>query len=101
MNRPFKPYHLPTKNVTLSGSSQLIELPQPARSGDVIKVVVNGSDAAFIEQGDSAVAASTTTSMPQLGTHTETYELDTDTTHIAINGAAGSTVVYVTMGTGI
>lgn len=96
----FKPYKLPTVSQVLDGSSRALALPQPARSGDVIKVVVSGTAVAFLKQGDSSVTASTSTDMPQLANSVETYDLDTGTTHIGVNGASGSTV-YVTMGVGM
>lgn len=96
----FKPYYFATGSVTLSGASQRVTLPQPARTGDVIKVLVSGSDAAFIKQGDSSVTAAGT-DMPQLGNSCELYSLDVGVTDIAIYGANGTTVVYVTMGTGL
>jgi hypothetical protein len=96
----FKPYKLDTKKVTLSGASQRIELPQPARSGDVIKVSNIGTATAFLRNGDSTITASTTVDMPQLANSVETYSLDQGDTHVAINGVAGSDV-YVTQGVGL
>lgn len=96
----FKPYKISTKNQALDGNSHAIALPQVARSGDVIKVVVIGTEAAFIKTGSSTVTASTSTDMPQLAGSVETYSLDDGTSHIAVNGSAGSTV-YITMGVGL
>lgn len=100
MIQAFKPYYSATLSQALDGNSNRVALPQPARSGDVIRVVVSGTSVAAIKQGGSSVTASDASDMVMLANSVEIFALDTGTTHIAIDGAAGSTV-YVTMGTGI
>lgn len=96
----FKPYDYATLKSTLDGNSNRVALPYPARSNDVVRIANVGTSAAFIKIGGSAVAAATATSMPVLANSVEVFTLNTEETHVAIIGAAGSDV-YVTMGTGI
>lgn len=98
---PFKPYsEYNTLSQALDGNSNRVTLPQMARSGDVIRVAVKGTEAAAIKAGGSTVTASDTADMILLANSVEVFSLDTGVTHVAIDGAAGSTV-YITMGTGI
>lgn len=100
--RPFKPYiALAPVSQALDGNSHALTLPQIARSGDVIRVVVSGTATAAIKYGTSSSAtASAATDMLMLANSIELFELEPGTSHIAVNGASGSTV-QITMGTGI
>lgn len=97
---PFKPYNLATKSQALDGNSNRVELPQMARSGDVIRVAVVGTEKASIKAGGATVTSSDTTDMILIANSVEVFTLDEGVTHVAIDGTAGSTV-YITMGTGI
>ena len=100
MVQAFKPYKLATKSQVLDGNSNRVELPQVARSGDKIRVVNSGTAICSLNQGGSTITSSDTTDMVMLANSVEVFSLDDGVTHIAIDGASGSTV-YITMGTGI
>lgn len=98
--KSFKPYQFAPVSQALDGNSHALALPFPARSDDVIRVVVSGTSVAAIKAGDSSVTAADTTDMLLLANSVELFTLEPGVTHVAVDGAAGSTV-QITMGTGI
>lgn len=98
--KAFKPYQYAPVSQALDGSSHALALPIPSRSNDVIRVVVSGTAVAAIKAGASTITASSTVDMLLLANSVELFTLDDGVTHIAVNGASGSTV-QITMGTGI
>lgn len=100
--RPFKPYiALAPVSQALDGNSHALTLPQIARSGDVVRVLVSGTSVASLKFGtSSSVTSSDTTDMLMLANSVELFELEPGTSHIAVDGASGSTV-QITMGIGV
>ena len=92
----FKPYiaYAPLSQ-ELDGSSHALALPQQARSGDAVRIVVAGTSNATIWFGDSSATAQ----MTMLSNSIESFALDEGVTHVVVDGSAGSTV-EVTMGIG-
>lgn len=98
----FKPYKITPVSQALDGSNHALALPQTARSGDVIRVVVSGTATARVYADKTAAAAtgSIANGVLMLANSVETFSLDEGVTHIGIDGAAGSTV-EVNMGVGL
>lgn len=99
----FKPYRsLAPQAITLDGSTQIAALPQMARSGDTVRIVVSGTSTARVQPGKTSQEASSTVSTGSLmlANSVETFSLDEGISYVAVSGTAGSSV-EIQMGTGL
>jgi hypothetical protein len=87
-----------TVNIVLSAASQAIALTPTVDSGASVRVVVIGTETAFLNFGDSAVVATAAAGMPVMANSAEVFAKGS-ATHVAAIGAVGSTV-YLTTGAG-
>ena len=100
--RAFRPFgNNQTVNITTTAASQ--NLAFPARNGtNAVRIVNLGTDPSFIEFAQVAgVTAAAATSIPLLPNSAEVFTLANDVVGLRVVGAAGGSVLYVTVGEGL
>lgn len=68
--------------------------------GDEIRIANTGTAVAFVEFGESTIAATTTTSVPILPNTVEVFSVNPVQTHVAAITVSGTTTLYITTGRG-
>lgn len=96
---PFGPIAAGTVNVTGAASSARVSLG--AASKFQVRLYNSGSVTAFIEFGDSTVAAAVATGFPLPAGQVEVFTIPQSTTHMAAITSTGTAVVYASLGMGV
>lgn len=95
----FTPGPAATKTLSANTTSSRVAL-HGVGNGATVRVTNNGGDVAFIEFGDSTVAATVAASMPILPGSAEMFSVPGAFTHVAAITAAGTAPLYFTTGQG-
>lgn len=98
---PFRPFAAKTVNISVSSSSQRIEFT----TCDTVRVMNNGTATVWVDFGDVAITASTTTSFPVGPGVTEVLSvprsLDGARRYAAAIAAGSTGSIYFTPGEGV
>ena len=89
-----------TANLAVTGTSASVAVPSAGVGHGSVRIVNAGTNTIFVEFGNSAVTATTTTSMPILPNTAETFVFRNENTHVAAIASTTGNTLYVTYGSG-